>query len=68
MSAPDKEPQPLGSTSGTRGYIRTCVRCGVALYGVGRPGRRAAGAGCLVHPADVRPGPCGGQHPPVNAS
>src|SRR5699024_3769697 len=20
----------------------------------------------LVHPADVRPGPCGGQHPPVN--
>ena len=36
MSAPDKEPQPLGSTSGKRGYIRTCVRCGVALYGVGR--------------------------------
>ena len=36
MSAPDKEPQPLGSTSGTRGYIRTCVRCGVTLYGVGR--------------------------------
>lgn len=35
MSAPDKEPQPLGSTSGTRGYIRTCVRCGVTLYGVG---------------------------------
>ena len=31
-----KEPQPLGSTSGTRGYIRTCVRCGVTLYGVGR--------------------------------
>lgn len=31
-----KEPQPLGSTSGKRGYIRTCVRCGVALYGVGR--------------------------------
>ena len=36
MSAPAKEPQPLGSISGTRGYIRTCVRCGVALYGVGR--------------------------------
>lgn len=31
-----KEPQPLGSTSGKRGYIRTCVRCGVTLYGVGR--------------------------------
>ena len=36
MSAPDKEPQPLGSTSGKRGYIRVCVRCGVTLYGVGR--------------------------------
>ena len=36
MSAPAKEPQPLGSTSGKRGYIRTCVRCGVTLYGVGR--------------------------------
>ena len=36
MSATDKEPQPLGSTSGKRGYIRTCVRCGVTLYGVGR--------------------------------
>ena len=36
MSAPAKEPQPLGSISGTRGYIRTCVRCGIALYGVGR--------------------------------
>ena len=31
-----KEVQPLGSTSGKRGYIRTCVRCGVTLYGVGR--------------------------------
>ena len=31
-----KEPQPLVSTSGKRGYIRTCVRCGVTLYGVGR--------------------------------
>ena len=31
MSAPDKEPQPLGSTSGKRGYIRTCVRCGILL-------------------------------------
>ena len=36
MSAPAKEPQPLGSTSGKLGYIRTCVRCGVTLYGVGR--------------------------------
>lgn len=36
MSAPAKEPQPLDSTSGKRGYIRTCVRCGVTLYGVGR--------------------------------
>ena len=36
MSAPAKEPQPMGSTSGKRGYIRTCVRCGVTLYGVGR--------------------------------
>lgn len=36
MSAPAKEPQPLGSTSGKRGYIRACVRCGVTLYGVGR--------------------------------
>lgn len=31
-----KETQPLGSTSSKRGYIRTCVRCGVTLYGVGR--------------------------------
>lgn len=29
-----KEKQPLGSRSGKRGYIRTCVRCGVTLYGV----------------------------------
>ena len=36
MSAPAKEPQPLGSTSGKRGYIRICVRCGVTMYGVGR--------------------------------
>ena len=36
MSAPDKEPQPMGSTSGKCGYIRVCVRCGVTLYGVGR--------------------------------
>ena len=36
MSAPAKEPQSLGSTSGKRGYIRVCVRCGVPLYGVGR--------------------------------
>ena len=38
MSAPAKEPQPMGSTSGKRGYIRTCVRCGVTLYGV-TPGK-----------------------------
>lgn len=31
-----KEPQPLGSRSGKRGYIRTCVRCGKQLLGVGR--------------------------------
>lgn len=30
-----KETQPLGSTSGKRGYIRVCVLCGVTLYGVG---------------------------------
>ena len=30
-----KEPQPLGSRSGKRGYIRICVRCGITLYGVG---------------------------------
>lgn len=36
MSAPAKEPQPLGSTSGKRGYIRVCVRCGKELQGVGR--------------------------------
>ena len=30
-AAKPKEPQPLGSTSGKRGYIRTCVRCGVTL-------------------------------------
>ena len=36
MSAPAKEPQPLGSTSGKRGYIRVCARCGVTMYGVGR--------------------------------
>ena len=31
-----KEPQPMGSTSGKRGYIRVCVRCGVTMYGVGQ--------------------------------
>lgn len=36
MSAPAKEPQPLGSHSGKRGYIRVCVRCGKELQGVGR--------------------------------
>lgn len=35
MSAPAKETQPLGSRSGKRGYIRTCVRCGRELRGVG---------------------------------
>lgn len=35
MSATAKETQPLGSTSGKRGYIRVCVRCGVTMYGVG---------------------------------
>ena len=34
MSAP-KEPQPLGSRSGKRGYIRICVICGRQLRGVG---------------------------------
>ena len=36
MSAPAKEPQPLGSRSGKRGYIRICVVCGKRLQGVGR--------------------------------
>ena len=36
MSAPAKEPQPLGSRSGKRGYIRICVICGKQLRGVGR--------------------------------
>ena len=31
-----KEPQPLGSRSGKRGYIRICVVCGKQLLGVGR--------------------------------
>ena len=35
MSAP-KEPQPIGTTTGKRGYIRTCVRCGKELQGAGR--------------------------------
>lgn len=35
MSAPAKEPQPLGSRSGKRGYIRICVICGRELRGVG---------------------------------
>ena len=30
-----KERQTLGSTSGKRGYIRTCVRCGKVMKGVG---------------------------------
>ena len=36
MSAPAKEPQPLGSRSGKRGYIRICTICGKRLQGVGR--------------------------------
>lgn len=35
MSAPAKEPQPFGSRSGKRGYIRICVICGRELRGVG---------------------------------
>lgn len=35
MSAPAKEPQPIGSRSGKRGYIRICVICGRELRGVG---------------------------------
>lgn len=35
-AAKPKEPQPLGSTSGKRGYIRSCQRCGKELRGVGR--------------------------------
>ena len=35
MSAPAKEPQPLGSRSGKRGYIRICTICGKQLRGVG---------------------------------
>ena len=31
-----KEPQPLGSTSGKRGYTRTCLACGKVMHGVGR--------------------------------
>lgn len=30
-----KEPQPLGSRSGKRGYIRICTICGRKLQGVG---------------------------------
>lgn len=30
-----KEPQPLGSRSGKRGYIRICVVCGKVMRGVG---------------------------------
>ena len=36
MSAPAKDPQPMGSHFGKRGYIRVCVRCGKELQGVGR--------------------------------
>lgn len=36
MSAPDKERQPIITTTGKRGYIRICVRCGKTLVGVGQ--------------------------------
>ena len=37
MSAPDKErKQPIITTTGKRGYIRICVRCGKTLVGVGQ--------------------------------
>lgn len=39
------EPQPLGSTSGKRGYIRSCLRCGPLPH-------RLADRG---HPAGVCP-------------
>lgn len=35
MADKTKEPQPLGSRSGKRGYIRVCVVCGKQLLGVG---------------------------------
>ena len=52
MSAPAKEPQSLGSISGTRGYIRTCVRCGVALYGVGRRAKYCSECHWCIHRDD----------------
>lgn len=36
MSAPDKEPQPLGSTTGKREDVRICVRCGKEMQMAGR--------------------------------
>lgn len=36
MSALDKERQPIITTTGKRGYIRICVRCGKTLVGVGQ--------------------------------
>ena len=36
MSAPDKERQPIITTTGKCGYIRICVRCGKTLVGVGQ--------------------------------
>lgn len=36
MSAPAKEPQPLGSTTGKREDVRICVRCGKEMQMVGR--------------------------------
>ena len=35
-AAKPAEPQPLGSRSDKRGYIRICVVCGKQLLGVGR--------------------------------
>ena len=47
MSAPDKEPQPLGSTSGKRGYIRTW--CALRRHPVrrGPPGKNTAPSAAL---------------------
>lgn len=36
MSALGKERQPIITTTGKRGYIRICVRCGKTLVGVGQ--------------------------------
>ena len=43
MSAPDKKRQPIITTTGKRGYIRICVRCGKTLVGVGQRTKRCRG-------------------------